>query len=391
MCAGSPSGMLSGSGPLARAAQKRLADLRARCMLRTLTPVPAGAVNLCSNDYLGLLSDAAWQAELRRTIGRNAGAGASRLLGGEDPVFAELESAFSQFKDAPASLLFASGYAANESVVQALAGLDAHFFSDQLNHASIIDGCRLARLGRDRVHVFAHADLDQLRRQLNECPVPTKVIITESVFSMDGDWADLPALYELAQSHQALLVIDEAHAMGVWGRAGRGWIDHAGLSAAGVVSVNPLGKAWGLQGAIVSGPEWFRQLLINEARPFIYTTGCSPWLADAALQTLKRMPNWETRRCRVRELAEQLRRGLCEAGFATDINDSPIVPVIVGAATAALDLSRYLLERGFFCRPVRPPTVPEGTCRVRLSLTAAIRDEQLDRLLSAIVVWGGRR
>ncbi len=381
----------SGGGePVRKAAAAWLRELEDQRMRRSLSPVPDGVVNLCSNDYLGLVVDQAWQEELRSNLAEPAGAGASRLLGGEHRIYAELEGAFSQFKGTEASLFFSSGYLANEAVVQTLARLDVHFFSDRFNHASIIDGCRLARLDRHRLTVVPHRDIDAFVDALKHSRASRRVILTESIFSMDGDAADLRRLSDVAREYDALLVVDEAHAIGVFGRSGRGWIDEQGLSAQQIVTVNPLGKAWGLQGAIVSGPQWFREALINAARPFIYTTGPSPWLAGAALWTLKRMPEWDDRRWRVRTLATRLRESLRRGNWDVDEGDCPTVPIIVGSAAAALDLSQHLLEAGFFCRAIRPPTVPEGTCRVRISLTAAVTDAQLERLVDAILVWRSR-
>ncbi len=379
-----------GGEPVRRAAAAWLQELEDQRMRRSLSPVPDGVLNLCSNDYLGLVADQAWQEELRSSLVEPAGAGASRLLGGEHHIYAELEEAFSQFKGTEASLFFSSGYLANAAVVQTLARLDVHFFSDRLNHASIIDGCRLARLDRDRLTVVPHRDIDAFVDALKDSRASRRVILTESIFSMDGDAADLRKLCDVAGEYEALLVVDEAHAIGVFGRGGRGWLDEQGLPAGEIVTVNPLGKAWGLQGATVSGPRWFREALINAARPFIYTTGPSPWLAGAALLTLRRMPHWDDRRRRVRELAGRLRESLRCGNGDVGGGDSPIIPIIVGSAAAALDLSRHLLEAGFFCRAVRPPTVPEGTCRVRISLTAAVTDDQLECLVDAIRGWRPR-
>ncbi len=373
--------------PFRKRAEQLLGDIRQRRQERTLAPPPPGTVNLCSNDYLGLLSDQQWQSNLRSRLSRRAGAGASRLLAGELPIFAELEEAFSRFKGAESSLLFATGYAANEALVRTLARLEAHFFSDELNHASLIDGCRLARLSETNLTIYPHGDIAQLRTALESTPQPRKVILTESVFSMDGDTVDLAALHALARQHEALLVVDEAHAIGVFGSSGRGRIDDAGLEPADIVSVNTLGKAFALQGAIVSGPRWLRELLINTARPFIYSTGPSPWVAEAALYTLGELPNWDDRRDRVLQLADRVRCALRGAGFATGNSCSPIIPFIVGAADQALELADQLLQAGCYCRAIRPPTVPPGTCRIRLSLTAAVTDEQIDRLIETLAGW----
>ena len=376
--------------PLRKAAAAWLRELADQQMRRTLSPVPEGALNLCSNDYLGLVADEAWQEELRREVVERAGAGASRLLGGENRIYAEWEEGFSRFRGTEASLFFSSGYMANEAVVQTLARLDAHFFSDRLNHASLIDGCRMARLDRRHLTVFPHSDVDALARALKSSRPRRGVILTESIFSMDGDAADLRGLYEVASEHEALLVVDEAHAIGVFGRDGRGWMDELGLPASEVVTVNPLGKAWGVQGAIVSGPRWFREALINAARPFVYTTGPSPWLARAAWYTLQHMPRWVERRRRVRELAIRFRESLRDMNWEVGEGVSPIVPIVVGSASAALDLSQHLLDAGFFCRAIRPPTVPEGTCRVRISLTAAVTDAQVERLIESVRGWRPR-
>ena len=364
-----------------------LEDLHARDEHRSLEPAPNDLINLCSNDYLGLTRHTEWQSYLRRQIKGKMGAGASRLLGGDAAIFSQVETEFSQFKSAESSLFFGSGYAANESVIQTLARLEPHFFSDAWNHASIIDGFRVARIPESQRTVFRHADFEQLESRLSASESPINVIITESLFSMDGDTADLHRFLELARQYRAILVVDEAHALGVLGCDGRGAIDAAGLDHHEIISVNTLGKALGAQGAFVAGPSWFREMLINFARPFIFSTAPSPWLAEAIGLVLQQLPKLERRRERLRSMASLVLQQLQAAGLDTGESNSHIIPVIVGAASEALHLAQHLKGAGFFIRAIRPPTVAPHSSRIRISLTADLQQSDARRLVEAICQW----
>ncbi len=333
-----------------------------------LTDDPAGRLDLTHNDYLGLRGDTTFQERARAAASAwPVGAGASRLLGGEHAVFRALERQFAAFKGAPDALYFGSGYAANEACVATLARFGARVFSDSLNHASIIDGVRLSgRAGTERV-VFPHGDLVALERALAASTADHNLILSESLFSMDGDRADLAALAELASRYRGILMIDEAHAIGALGPSGRGLVPAAGLNPETTITVNTCGKALGVQGALVCGPTWFRDLLINTARPFIFTTGPSPWCAAALQVAIDYVASLDERRAWLAAASTELIAALRRLGFETGSTTSFIIPILCGSDTRALALA----------------TVPEGTARVRLSLHAGLTDPDLVRIIAA--------
>ncbi len=369
-----------------------LEALRASDSYRTLRPLegPCGArvrvggrEMLCfsSNDYLGLAADSRLAEGAARTARRwGAGAGASRLITGTLGLHAALEQDLARLKGCEAAVLFNSGYQANLGVLTAL-GRGGVILSDELNHASIVDGCRLARA---RVEVYRHADPADLERRLRaHAGTSRKVVVTDGVFSMDGDLAPLPEIVEAAQEHGAVVVVDDAHATGVVG-GGRGTAHHFGIRPEGLVVMGTLGKALGAFGAFVAGPKAVRDLLVNRARSLIYTTAIPPPVlgaAGAALEVLGTEPE------RVERLAantRRLRRGLQEAGFAVPDLPTPIVPVILGGNRAALAWSERLWERGFWVHPIRPPTVPEGTSRLRITVSSEHDPADIDALTEAL-------
>jgi 8-amino-7-oxononanoate synthase len=392
------SGPLRGAGALRTRALDLLDRLASRSRLRRLDPLgdlSADALDLTHNDYLGLRDDPETQAAaLAAARSLPHGAGASRLLGGEHAVFGELEAAFAAFKAAPAALFFPSGYAANEAVLPALATLfgprELRIFSDSLNHASLIDGIRLTGLPNTQRVIYKHNDLKALAAALRASDAEVNVIVTESLFSMDGDVADLRGLLRLARAHRGVLVIDEAHASFCLGPEGRGLVP--ALEALpgeslwdDVITIDTCGKAFGAQGAFVSGPQWLRDLLINTARTFIYTTAPSPWTAAALLATLQRSPLLEPRRARLAAIGGTVRDTLVAAGFDIGPTVSHIVPVLCGGDARAIDWANALRAAGIRVKPIRPPTVPEGTSRLRLSLHAGLSDAQVDRLCAAMI------
>lgn len=340
-------------------------------------------VNFSSNDYLGLAADprlaraAALAAEQC-----GAGAGSSRLIAGNLAIFERLEAVLAAHKGYPAALLFNSGYHANLGLIQALVGPDDTVFSDRLNHASIIDGCRLSRA---RVMVFEHNDVEHLDRLLAADQSRRRLIVTESLFSMDGDVAPLPAIANVARERGAMLVVDDAHAGGLLGPGGAGGLDHFGLAADAVDAVvGTLGKAYGSAGAFVAGPAVLRDLLVNRARSFIFTTGPAPAAAGAALEALRVAADEPWRRERALQLADRLRAGLFGLGLTLTPSAAAIVPVILGSEAAAVLTSARLLDRGFYVCPIRPPTVPAGTSRLRITVTAGHTEGQVDELLDAL-------
>lgn len=370
-------------------AQEVLAALSAKDRLRTLSPTPSGLrADLTHNDYLHLRDDAELHAAaLAHAQELPFGAGASRLLGGEHPIFRTLEQAFAAFKGTPDALYFASGYAANEALLSTLSSLPGvAVFSDALNHASLIDGIRLGGLPKERRIVFPHLDLVGLERALAQSDAAVKVVVVESLYSMDGDVAPLAALLELATRYRGVLVVDEAHANFCLGPQGKGLVAAARLdptSLPSVITIDTCGKAMAAQGAFVCGPAWLRHLLINRARSFIYTTAPSPWIAAALLAVIDASPRYEARRARLATIGTYVREKLRAKGLSLGPTSSHVIPVIFGSDAAALAAAEGLAARGFRARAVRPPTVPEGTARVRLSLHSALTDADVDALIEA--------
>jgi 8-amino-7-oxononanoate synthase len=320
-------------------------------------------VSFASNDYLGLASHPAVVNAARDALERwGAGAGAARLVVGSRPVHSALEAALAQWKHAERALLFPSGYAANLGVLGAIADAGTLVCSDELNHASIVDGCRLARA---EVAVYPHGDVAGLERLLRGAP--RAVVVTESVFSMDGDRAPLEDISSLCARHEALLVVDEAH----------GVLDPPlELGAAEVLRVGTLSKFLGSIGGFVTGPSALIELLTNVARPFIFTTASSPADAAAGLAALDVFCSSEGRALRdhLAQLVERVAPG----------HRSPIIPVVLGGESDALEASRRLLDRGLLVPAIRPPTVPRGTSRLRVTLSAAHSDAEVERLTDAL-------
>lgn len=332
----------------------------------------------CSNDYLGLAAHPELRAALAAPTAE-LGATASRLIAGTRPAHHALEARLAAFVEQPAALLFSTGYAANVGALSALIGAEDVAFSDRLNHASVIDGLRLAR---GATHVYAHADPDDLERLLRRHRgTGAAWIVTDAVFSMDGDLAPLTELRRLADRYGAYLYVDEAHALGVLG-AGRGLaIDE---DARADVVVGTLGKAFGVAGAFVAGPRSLRTYLENRARSYVFSTAPPLPLLAATDRALDLVRDASQRRARLRRLADQLRAGLRQQGHDVRMDPTPIVPLPVGAPEQAMALERALLERGLYARGIRPPTVPPGTSRLRLVPTAAHRSAHVEALLSAI-------
>ena len=326
---------------------------------------------LCSNNYLGLAD----HARLRRAAANTAlnlgtSAGASRLISGSMSIHADLESSLSRFKGTEAALLFGSGYLANTGTIAALARRREVVFSDELNHASIIDGCRLAGA---ETFVYRHRDTEHLDWGLREASGRAALIVTDGVFSMDGDIAPLPELVDLARRHQCRLLVDEAHATGSIGPGGRGSVAAAGLTGEVDVIVGTLGKALGGYGAYVCGSAQLVDFLINSARPFIFSTAPPPpavAAAHAALELLTEQPKLVER---LGANAAALRDGLRGEGLEPIGADTQIVPLVIGEAEDAMALSERLLAEGVFAQAIRPPTVPPGTCRLRLTTMATHR------------------
>ncbi len=332
---------------------------------------------LCSNNYLGLADHpevriAAAEAAMRW----GAGAGASRLISGNMQPHRQLEQRLAEFKGYEAALLFGSGYLANTGTIAALAGEGEVVFSDELNHASIVDGCRLSRA---ETFVYRHGDAEHLAWGLREAGERAALIVTDGVFSMDGDVAPLEQLAELARSHRCRLMVDEAHATGALGPGGRGSVAAAGLGEEVDVVVGTLGKALGSYGAYVCASAELVEYLVNTARPFIFSTAPPPSAAAAALAALELLESNPHRVERLQANAAALRAGFAEEGLTVGDSETQIVPIEIGDAAPTMELSERVLERGVFAQGIRPPTVPEGSSRLRFTAMATHRQGELQR------------
>jgi 8-amino-7-oxononanoate synthase len=370
-----------------------LARLRAAGLERGLRPIDGAqdtailvggrrVLSLCSNNYLGLANHPeVVEAAVGAVRAVGVGAGASRLISGSMRFHHRLEEHLAAFKRTAACLLFSSGYHANLGVIPALVGAGDAVFSDALNHASLIDGCRLSRAA---VHVYPHRDVATLAERLRTAPARRRLIVTDSLFSMDGDAAPLAAICDLAERHGAMVMVDEAHATGVLGPRGAGLTDALGLHDRITVQMGTLGKALGTFGAYVAGSRALVDLLVNTARTAIFTTALPPAVAaaaDAALTIVEREPE---RRLALRRNAARLRGGLRALGFAVPGDaESHILPVMVGDADATMALSEALLARGVFAHGIRPPTVPPGTARLRATVMATHSSTELEAALAA--------
>jgi len=369
-----------------------LARLRAAGLERRLRPVDGAqdtsiivdgrrVLSLCSNNYLGLANHPeVIDAAVAGTRAAGVGSGASRLISGSMRHLHQLEERLAAFKRTEACLLFTSGYHANLGVITALVGPGDAVFSDALNHASLIDGCRLSRAA---VHVYPHGDLDALAERLRAVAARRRLIVTDSIFSMDGDAAPLVAICDLAEQHGAMVMVDEAHATGVVGPRGAGLVDALDLHARVTVQMGTLGKALGTFGAYVAGSRPLVDLLINTARTAIFTTALPPPVAAAAAAALTIVEREPERRDALRRNAAHLRASLLSLGFDVPGEaDAHILPIMVGDAATTMALSTALLDRGVFAHGIRPPTVPDGTARLRATVMATHTEADIDAALA---------
>ncbi|MCS0584991.1 8-amino-7-oxononanoate synthase [Massilia pinisoli] len=343
----------------------------------------------CSNDYLGLAAHPRVVEALREGATLyGAGSGASHLVSGHSRAHAELEERLAAFEaphlESSRALYFCTGYMANLAALTGLgATADAMIFSEALNHASLIDGARLARAG---VTVYPHGDVAALEAQLEASVAPVKIVVTDSVFSMDGDLAPLPALLALCERHGAWLVVDDAHGFGVLGDAGRGALEHFGLRSPNIVYVGTLGKAAGVGGAFIAAHEAVIELMIQRARPYIYTTAAAPALAHALLASVDIIEGEEgaARRAHLRALIAQLDDGLRLERWQRPASTTAIQPIIIGANDEALAAAARLHEQGLWVPAIRPPTVAVGTARLRVTLSAAHTEQDVAQLTAAL-------
>jgi len=366
----------------------RLSELKQCSHLRV--PAEVAGVNLCSNDYLGMAADPRLKAALIEAIetGDRTGSTGSRLLSGHHAAWDELEAEFATFAGRESALFFSSGYAANTGLLSALLTSGDVVFSDASNHASIIDGVRLTHAQKI---IYPHCDLgfleDALRRHSHDSGA--RVIVTESIFSMDGDRAPLRALFDLAQKYGAEVVVDEAHATGICGPQGRGELAALGLEDQALAIVHTCGKALASAGAFVCGSQVLKKYLINHARSFIFSTALPPYFARYISTVVRLAYSMEAERARLAMLATEMRERLRALGFDCRASSSHIVPLVIGGNQETLHLAAALQESGFAVRAIRSPSVPTGTERLRLSLTARISLADVERFcatLSAVSV-----
>ena len=383
------------SRPLRCRVDARMRSLEEQGLRRTLHP-PAG-IDLSSNDYLGLAQHPRIKAAMAAAAEREgAGSTGSRLLRGERDSFAALERRFAQFKGTESALYFSSGYLANIAVMTTFAEAGDVIVSDAHNHASLIDGIRLSPARR---HIFPHNDVAAVRRAVNEAgrageagegrpgpfgPGGEHFVVVESLFSMDGDEAPLGDYAELCAQSGAHLIVDDAHAVGIYGSRGTGLIEEHGVAEQVFLSVSTAGKALGVAGAFVTGPAWAIEYLIQRARPFIFSTAPPPALASAIYTSLTLIEQEPERRERVRELAACLRARLSAAGVPIGPGTSHIVPVLIGDNDAAVALAGMLQRDGFDVRAIRPPTVPPGTARLRVSVNADLTPELVEQFVISL-------
>jgi 8-amino-7-oxononanoate synthase len=338
--------------------------------------------NFSSNDYLGLANHPALRQAAHEAIDRHGvGAGASPLVSGHLAVHAEAEARFAAFVGLPRALLFASGYAANLGILAALCDRHAEVFADRLDHACLVDGAILSRATLTR---YAHNDPQALEQRLAASRAEVRVVATDTVFSMDGDIAPVAAMLELCERHDAWLLLDDAHGMGVIGARGRGALEHFAVRSPRILYMATLGKALGGYGAFVAGEEAAIEWLLQRARTYVFSTALppvAPAAAIAAIDLLERDPGIVAR---LRSRIAQFRSGCAANGVALQASETAIQPLVLGPAERALAASAQLLERGFLVPAIRPPTVPEGTSRLRISLSAGHAEEDVAALAAAL-------
>lgn len=368
---------------IAHRIERELDSLRAQAQFRALE-IPSG-INLCSNDYLGLAADPRLKQAILDAVARadSAGATGSRLLSGNSREWEELESRFAEFAGTEAALYFGSGYAANLGLLSSLLKPGDIVFSDARNHASLIDGIRLSRAEKI---IYPHGDLQFLESALHEHSGGTgaRLIVTESVFSMEGDVAPIAGLLRLAKNFGAELVLDEAHAIGVCGPRGRGIAAELGIEREILAIVHTCGKTLASAGAFVCGGSALKEYLINHTRTFIFSTAMPPYLAGQIRAALDLAYQAESARIHLRQIASSLRDGLAAAGINFGASTTHILPILLGSNEAALHVASELQRNGFAAKAIRPPTVPPDTARLRISLTSQITRDQVYRLVAAI-------
>jgi 8-amino-7-oxononanoate synthase len=335
---------------------------------------------LCSNDYLGLADHPALRQAAVQSMERYGfGSGASRLVSGTSSIHCSLENRLALFKGTEAALVFNSGYAANTGIIPAIVGTGDVILSDSLNHASIVDGCRLSKA---EVRVYRHKDVGQVETLLKKgLNAQRKLIVTDGVFSMDGDIAPLKDLVSLSEMYDAILMVDDAHGAGVLGKTGRGTVEHLGLSGRVPVQMGTFGKAFGSFGAYAAGSRDLINMLINRARSFIYSTALPPSVCAVSLAAIDIVEQDPERRDRLWKNRSRFVNGLNSIGISTGDSETPIIPIIIGDPGRALKAAEKLFEYGIYAPAIRPPTVPANAARIRTTVTAAHTGDDIDSAL----------
>ncbi len=342
-------------------------------------------INFCSNDYLGLANHPEVIKSFQQAAARyGVGSGSAHLVCGHSEAHHALEEELAAFTGRDRALLFSTGYMANVGVITALVGRGDEVFEDRLNHASLLDGARLSSAKLSRYH---HLDMVALQCALEKSSAAEKLVVTDGVFSMDGDLAPLPDLAELCNQHNARLLVDDAHGFGVLGNQGKGCADYFALSQEQLpLLVGTLGKAFGTFGAFVAGSEEMIEYLIQKTRTYVYTTALPPAVAEATRTSLAILQKDDWRRARLKQLVGRFRAGAKTLELELWDSMTPIQPVIIGESKTATTVSDKLLKRGFLVGAIRPPTVPKGSARLRITFSAEHTDDQVDRLLDALAV-----
>ena len=392
--------MASASSPLLEGLQQKLHELDTQHLIRqrrivstphapSMTVDGRPMVAFCSNDYLGLAADPRVIEALQQGAAiYGAGSGASHLISGHSAAHAALEDKLAEFLSpfvpGGRALYFSTGYMANLALISALAGKDAEIFSEALNHASLIDGARLARA---KLSVYPHRDLQALDDQLTQSRAKDKLVITDAVFSMDGDIAPLTELLALCERHGAWLLVDDAHGFGVLGDQGRGVLEHLALSSPQLIYMGTLGKAAGVAGAFVAAHETVIEWLVQRARGYIYTTASPPAVAHALLTSIDiiRSDEGRQRRTHLKHLIARLRERLMLKRWQLLPSETAIQPVIIADNAATIAAGQALMAQGFWVGAIRPPTVPAGTARLRITLSAAHSETQVDQLATTLL------
>ncbi len=340
-------------------------------------------LSFCSNDYLALANHPNIKQAMKKGLDQyGTGSGSAHLICGHSRAHHALEEELAEFTGYPRALLFSTGYMANSGIAQALCGQGDAIFEDRLNHASLLDG---ALLSGARLQRYAHLDIDDLDNKLGSSKKQEKLVMTDAVFSMDGDVAPLASLTETCDRHQAWLMIDDAHGFGVLGKQGRGTLEHLDISPAKVpIYMATLGKAAGTAGAFVAGSKDLIEYLIQHARSYVYTTAMPPALAEASRASLKLIRQESWRREQLQSLIKQFRSGAQQLGLQLMDSNTAIQPIVIGDSQQASRVSEQLLDKNILISAIRPPTVPDGSARLRITLSAAHTEQQVDQLLSSL-------